>query len=98
MATCPNWGFNLLSDWNQTTYGSPSPFENGQSGMVLPIVLQHLVPFYVSLIGLGSISAAVMSSVDSVLLSAASLLGRNILKNIVFTQVLRPIGDSVIIF
>lgn len=92
-----NWGFNLLSDWNQTSYGLPTPFENNQSGMVLPIVLQHLVPFYVSLIGLGSIAAAVMSSVDSVLLSAASLLARNILKNIIFTQVRRTVGDSVII-
>lgn len=65
--------------------------------MVLPIVLQHLVPFYVSLIGLGSITAAVMSSADSVLLSAASLLGRNIFKNIIFTQVLGRSGDGAII-
>lgn len=97
MLTSLNCSFNLLSDWNQTTYGSPSPFQNGQSGMVLPIVLQHLVPFHVSLIGLGSIAAAVMSSVDSVLLSAASLLGRNILKNVIFKQVSGTSGDSVII-
>lgn len=92
-----NCGFKPLSDWNQTTYGSPSPLENGQSGIILPIVLQHLVPFWISLIGLGAIASAVMSSVDSVLLSAASLLGRNIFKNIIFTQVLRTSGESVVI-
>lgn len=55
--------------------------------MILPIALQHLCPFYVSLVGMGALAAAVMSSVDSALLSAASQLGRNIFKNIVYKKV-----------
>ncbi|XP_076578965.1 high affinity choline transporter 1-like [Chaetodon auriga] len=74
------------TDWNQTTYGSPSPYEQGQSGAILPITLQHLCPFYTSLVGLGALTAAVMSSVDSALLSASSQLGRNIFKNIIYKQ------------
>lgn len=53
----------------------------------MPIALQHLCPFFVSLVGMGALAAAVMSSVDSALLSAASLLGRNIFKNIVYKRV-----------
>nr|XP_046234954.1 high-affinity choline transporter 1-like isoform X2 [Scatophagus argus] len=74
------------TNWNQTTYGSPSPYEQGKSGMILPIALQHLCPFYVSLVAIGALTASVMSSVDSSLLSAASQLGRNIFKNIVYKQ------------
>ncbi|XP_041636364.1 high affinity choline transporter 1-like isoform X2 [Cheilinus undulatus] len=74
------------TNWNQTTFGTPSPYEQGKSGMILPIALQHLCPFFVSLIGMGALAASVMSSVDSALLSAASQLGRNIFKNIVYKQ------------
>uniref|UniRef100_A0A3Q3L159 Solute carrier family 5 member 7a n=1 Tax=Labrus bergylta TaxID=56723 RepID=A0A3Q3L159_9LABR len=74
------------TNWNQTTYGSPSPFEQGKSGMILPIALQHLCPFFVSLVGMGALAASVMSSVDSALLSAASQLSRNIFKNIIYKQ------------
>lgn len=42
--------------------------------LVLPYLLRWAVPLWVGVIGLGAISAAVMSSVDSSILSAASLL------------------------
>ncbi|KAL2081709.1 hypothetical protein ACEWY4_023562 [Coilia grayii] len=66
------------TDWNQTTYGSIPPMENEQSDMILPIVLQYLCPPYISFFGLGAVSAAVMSSADSSILSASSMFARNI--------------------
>ena len=45
---------------------------------ILPLVLQHLTHPFVSTIGLGAISAAVMSSADSSILSAASMFAHNI--------------------
>ncbi len=65
-------------DWNQTSYGALSPKEKDQADMILPIVLQHLCPPFVSFFGLGAVSAAVMSSADSSILSASSMFARNI--------------------
>ncbi|XP_030642803.1 high-affinity choline transporter 1-like [Chanos chanos] len=66
------------TDWNQTTYGPIPPMEKDESDMILPIVLQHLCPAYISFFGLGAVSAAVMSSADSSILSASSMFARNI--------------------
>jgi Na+/proline symporter len=44
--------------------------------MILPMVLQYLTPDFVSFFGLGAVSAAVMSSADSSVLSASSMFAR----------------------
>ena len=60
-------------DWN--LLGLPSP-ENAAS--VLPHVMRYLTPSVIGAIGLGAIAAAVMSSVDSSILSAASMSSWNV--------------------
>ncbi len=45
--------------------------------MVLPFLLRYAVPEWVAVIGLGAVAAAVMSSVDSSILSASSLVAWN---------------------
>ncbi|XP_072477896.1 high affinity choline transporter 1 isoform X2 [Notamacropus eugenii] len=66
------------TDWNKTSYGLPEPIERQEGDMILPIVLQHLCPIYISFFGLGAVAAAVMSSADSSILSASSMFARNI--------------------
>ncbi|XP_074839351.1 high affinity choline transporter 1 [Carettochelys insculpta] len=66
------------TDWNKTVYGLPDPTDRKEADMILPIVLQYLCPVYISFFGLGAVSAAVMSSADSSILSASSMFARNI--------------------
>lgn len=50
--------------------------------LILPMVMQYMCPSWVTFIGLGAVSAAVMSSADSSVLSASSMFARNIYKSI----------------
>ena len=71
-------------DWNATGFRldhGVSEIPEGEYSMVLPYVLRYLTPDAVSCIGLGAVSAAVMSSADSIVLSAASMFARNVYQN-----------------
>ncbi|XP_011688753.1 PREDICTED: high-affinity choline transporter 1 [Wasmannia auropunctata] len=71
--------------WNETGYNGPYPFTETETSMILPLVLQYLTPDFVSFFGLGAVSAAVMSSADSSILSASSMFARNVYK-LIFRQ------------
>uniref|UniRef100_A0A1I7XX86 High-affinity choline transporter 1-like n=1 Tax=Steinernema glaseri TaxID=37863 RepID=A0A1I7XX86_9BILA len=73
-----DWTLTEYSPWNNGTKVSKIPDEH--SNMVVPLVFQYLTPKWVSFIGLGAVSAAVMSSADSSVLSAASMFAHNIWK------------------
>ncbi|XP_052070657.1 high-affinity choline transporter 1-like [Mytilus californianus] len=72
------------TDWNMTDYvqveGHSPVFEKDEVKLILPLVLQYLCPVWVSFFGLGAVSAAVMSSADSSILSASAMFARNIYK------------------
>jgi len=55
--------------------------------LILPLVLLHLCPKFVAFVGLGAVSAAVMSSADSSVLSASSMFARNVWKLVFRNQV-----------
>ncbi|XP_015590322.1 high-affinity choline transporter 1 [Cephus cinctus] len=65
------------TDWTLVEgYNRTYPPEDGY--IVLPAVLRYLTPQWVSFVGLGAISAAVMSSADSSILASSSMFARNI--------------------
>lgn len=81
---------NVTLDWTRTDFFEPSGNATNQTAefkksLVLPMVLQYLTPTAVSFIGLGAVSAAVMSSADSSILSASSMFSRNVYK-LIFRQ------------
>ena len=73
-----------VADW--TTIGAIP--EN--DSIILPHVIRYLTNPFIATIGLGAIAAAVMSSVDSSILSASSMAGWN-----VFRPLMRPNISSV---
>ncbi|KAK7507892.1 hypothetical protein BaRGS_00000857 [Batillaria attramentaria] len=65
------------ADWNETSYGHDA-IQSEDLSLTLPLVYFHMTPAAVSFIGLGAISAAVMSSTDSSILSASSMFACNV--------------------
>ncbi len=51
--------------------------------LTLPYVVRYLTPGFIATIGLGAIAAAVMSSVDSSILSASSMLSWNVYRPLI---------------
>ncbi|KAK7113537.1 hypothetical protein V1264_012808 [Littorina saxatilis] len=69
------------ADWNSTAYPGPLPLSPDDYSLILPLVLKYLCPRAVAIIGIGTLSAAVMSSADSSILSSATVFSNNIYKN-----------------
>lgn len=82
-------GIAKATNWNETDYflvhNKTVPIPKDDTRMILPMVLQYLTPGYISFFGLGAVSAAVMSSADSSVLSASSMFARNVYK-LIFRQ------------
>lgn len=76
-----------VTDWNQTEYAKIGtvPIPDEDLNLILPLVLQYLTPQAVAFVGLGAVSAAVMSSADSSILSASGMFARNVYK-LIFRQ------------
>ncbi|GFR58765.1 high-affinity choline transporter 1 [Elysia marginata] len=70
------------TDWNRTAWTGPVPIPAKDYPMILPMTLQYLCPPIIAFIGLGALSAAVMSSADSSILSAASMFARNVYRSL----------------
>jgi len=81
--------FVLFSlDWTMTDYDINKDITSPEATkLILPLVLLHLCPKFVAFIGLGAVSAAVMSSADSSVLSASSMFARNVWKLVFRDQV-----------
>ncbi|KAK7490861.1 hypothetical protein BaRGS_00017917 [Batillaria attramentaria] len=73
------------ADWNQTLYTGEVPLPESRRSFVLPLAMQYLCPLPVSIIGIGAVSAAVMSSADSCILASASVFTKNI-----YCDIIRP--------
>ncbi|KAJ8307611.1 hypothetical protein KUTeg_014838 [Tegillarca granosa] len=63
----------LSADWNATDYQGNATLSGTEWTYVLPMVLEYLCPEAVSVIGIGALSAAVMSSADSIVLAVGAI-------------------------
>jgi high affinity choline transporter 7 len=71
-------------DWSSVGISAPE-----EAALTLPYVVRYLTNPWVATIGLGAIAAAVMSSVDSSILSASSMASWNL-----YRKLIRPNIDS----
>ena len=81
IAAMPAVAFGMTSattDWAAMGLNGPD-----NAAIALPYVLKHLTPPLVGTIGLGALTAAVMSSVDSSILSASSMGAWNVYRPLV---------------
>ena len=72
---------DAVTDWQ--ALGAPDSPTGDSAALMLPYVVRYLTPGFVATIGLGAIAAAVMSSVDSSILSASSMLSWNVYRPLV---------------
>ncbi|XP_042226481.1 high-affinity choline transporter 1-like isoform X2 [Homarus americanus] len=79
------------TDWQETGYGKDVADKDQK--LILPLVMQYLTPGWVAFLGLGAVSAAVMSSADSSVLSSSSMFANNVYKNVIR----RSAGDREIL-
>ncbi|KAL7631297.1 UNVERIFIED_CONTAM: hypothetical protein RMT77_018400 [Armadillidium vulgare] len=68
------------TNWEATSFNKTIGDE--EKSLILPLVIHHLTPTWISYLGLGAVSAAVMSSADSSILSSSSMFARNLYKNV----------------
>lgn len=71
------------TNWNETAYGGEATLPASKRSLVLPLAMQYLCPVAISIIGIGAVSAAVMSSADSCILASASVFTKNIYCDII---------------
>ena len=87
------------------SYPWPAPLLaqlNAQPALTLPMLLQHMTPPFVGLLGLGAIVGAVTSSFSSSILSAAAMISWNgakrlLLPDLSMIQMKRLIRGSVVV-
>ncbi|GFR97262.1 high-affinity choline transporter 1 [Elysia marginata] len=72
-----------VADWNATNYDGPVPIPRNMTSFILPLALNYLSPLPIAILGIGAMSAAVMSSADSCILSTSSVLTKNIYQDII---------------
>ncbi|XP_075215179.1 high-affinity choline transporter 1-like [Lycorma delicatula] len=69
-------------DWDNVPNFNRTITKSNDANIILPLVIKYLTPAWVSLFGLGAVSASVMSSIDSSILASSSMFSRNIYKMI----------------
>jgi hypothetical protein len=62
---------------------------------ILPYTIKYLTPHAVGVLGLGAVSAAVMSSSDGSILSASSMFTQNIIKMAIYPRASQRVGATM---